>query len=179
MTLPIDLKEILRQTVADGYGDLVTRRTGQAVRKRIERILAHTDGETVLIDFGSVRCLDLSCADEIVGRLLRERAKERSFVLLNLDDGHREAIEFVLERNNLAALVKTKSGELQVLGTLSEPASRAFTALVQLGAAAAEEVAEATGLPPNSAAAVLEELCRLRLIVREKDSYRAPVAERR
>ncbi|GBD33687.1 MAG: hypothetical protein KatS3mg081_1691 [Gemmatimonadales bacterium] len=175
MTLPIDLKEILRQTVADGYGDLVTRRTGQAVRSGIERILSRLDGETVLIDFGSVRCLDLSCADEIVGRLLRERAQERSFVLLNVDDGHREAIEFVLERNNLAALAKTKSGELQILGTLSEPARRAFAALVRLGEATAEELAQETSLPPESAGELLEELCRLRLVLRAAGRYRAPV----
>lgn len=175
MTLPIDLKEILRQTVADGYGDLVTRRTGQAVRSGIESILSRLDGGTVLIDFGSVRCLDLSCADEIVGRLLRERAQERSFVLLNVGDGHREAIEFVLERNRLAALVKTRSGELQVLGTLSDPARRAFAALVRLGRASGEEVIRTAGLQAESGAAALEELCGLRLIVRDGGYYRTPV----
>ncbi len=175
MTLPIDLKEILQQTVADGYGDLVTRRTGQAVRSGIERILSRLDGGTVLIDFGSVRCLDLSCADEIVGQLLRERAQERSFVLLNLEDGHREAIEFVLERNHLATLAKTKSGELKVLGTLSDPARCAFAVLVQMGQATAEELVEAAGLSPESGVVVLEELLRLRLVVREADRYRTPL----
>lgn len=175
MTLPIDLKEILRQTVGDGYGDLVTRRTGQAVRGEIERILSRLDGETILIDFGSVRCLDLSCADEIVGRLLRERAQEHSFVLINLDDGHREAIEFVLERNHLAALVKTKSGELHVLGTLSDLARRAFAALARLGPASEEELTDAAELPPERGSAVLQELCRLGLVVRDAGRYRTPV----
>ncbi|MBI3081776.1 MAG: hypothetical protein HYY94_02475, partial [Gemmatimonadetes bacterium] len=77
--LRIDLKDILQRTVSDEYGDLVTRRTGQAVRQAIERDLARDgDGRAAAIDFGTVRCLDLSCADEIVGRLLREQGAVRS-----------------------------------------------------------------------------------------------------
>ncbi|NIU79845.1 MAG: hypothetical protein GWN71_41805, partial [Gammaproteobacteria bacterium] len=66
----IDLRHILRHTVSDLYGDLVTRPTGKAVRHGIEQALARADGRQVaVIDFSTVRCLDISCADEIVGKL--------------------------------------------------------------------------------------------------------------
>lgn len=175
MILPIDLREILRQTVADGPADLVTRRTGKAVRDLIEGILSRLDGETVLIDFASVRCLDLSCADEIVGRLLRERARERSFILVNLDEGHREAIDFVLERNNLAALAKTRTGTMEILGALAELARRTFQILAAKGEMSVEEVAQELGVTLPAASQVLEELRRRRFITGDPTGYRPPV----
>ena len=67
----IDLKIILEETVSNGHGDLVTRRTGQAVRGGIEQALAAARGEDVaILDFSSVRLLDLSCADEVVAKLV-------------------------------------------------------------------------------------------------------------
>ena len=67
----IDLRSILQETVSGWYGDLVTRPTGHAVRRGVEEVLAEYDGEQVaVIDFSSVRLLDLSCADEVVAKLL-------------------------------------------------------------------------------------------------------------
>lgn len=171
----IDLREVLRQTVADGYGDLVTRRTGQAVRGAIERTLAEQDGESVsLIDFGTVRCLDLSCADEIVGRLLREHGQVRSFVLLNLDDAQREAVEFVLERHGLSAVARDRTGALGVLGTLTDAARDAFRVLAEAGSAAPDEVARRLDLSLEAARQALEELHQRRLVRAIAGAYSAP-----
>lgn len=94
----IDLHRIL-QTVGAGYGDLVTRRTGQAVRLGIEPLLAGTPaGAVTLVDFGTVRLLDFSCADEIVAKLLLQFGHDHVFVLVNVHAHHLEAIEPVLER---------------------------------------------------------------------------------
>ena len=68
----INLRDILQRTVSDLYGDLVTRRTGVAVRGGIEQELEDSQEETAVIDFGAVRCLDFSCADEIVAKLVMQ-----------------------------------------------------------------------------------------------------------
>jgi len=175
----IDLKDVLQRTVSDGYGDLVTRRTGQAVRQAIERDLAlDGDGQTAAIDFGTVRCLDLSCADEIVGRLLREQGAARAFVLLNLTAAHREAIQFVLERHRLAVVVQDAGGALDVVGALPDAARRVFGALAQAGTAAPEDVARRLDLAPEVARAALDELLERGLVVANAGTYGPPAPYR-
>jgi len=88
------------------------------------------------IDFTGVGCIDYSCADEIVAKLLRDR---RTVVVLSgISDGHREAIEPVLAGHGLAALIERRDGggELEALGA------------------------------PEAAAALLDELVARRLAVR-------------
>ncbi|MBI2614345.1 MAG: hypothetical protein HYW52_01430 [Gemmatimonadetes bacterium] len=177
--LRIDLKDILQRTVSDEYGDLVTRRTGQAVRQAIERDLARDgDGRAAAIDFGTVRCLDLSCADEIVGRLLREQGAVRSFVLLNVTAAHREALQFVLERHRLAVVVQDTGGALDLVGALPEAARRVFGALAQAGTAAPEDVARRLDLSPDVARAALEDLLERGLVVAHAGSYGPPAPYR-
>lgn len=171
----IDVRDILRRTVADGYGDLVTRRTGQAVRLGIEQALADWDGEQVaVIDFGTVRCLDLSCADEIVGRLLREHGPVRYFVLLDLSEAQRESVEFVLERHGLAAVAGSRAGALEVLGPVPEPVRRVFAVLAEGGTARADQVAARLDLSLEAAYAALEELSQRRLVLVSAGAYHAP-----
>lgn len=175
----IDLKDILQRTVSDGYGDLVTRRTGQAVRQAIELALAQdADGQLAAIDFGTVRCLDLSCADEIVGRLLREQGAVRSFVLLNVTAAHRDAIQFVLERHCLAVVVQDAGGSLDVVGQIPEAARRVFSLLAQNGTAGPDDVARRLDLSPDAARAALEELLERRLVVANAGTYSAPAPDR-
>jgi len=161
----INLRDALRLAVADGYGDLVTRRTGQAVRQVIEDTLATMAGEQpAAIDFGTVRCLDLSCADEIVGRLLREHGHDRAFVLLNVSPAHRESIEFVLERHQLAVAVTDAAGSSDVVGSVTDAVRQVFQFVAHGGPASAREIAEGLALSPEHAQAALDELHRLRLM---------------
>ena len=126
----IDVHAVLQQSVSGVYADLVTRPTGRVVRERIERAMATAqDAVTVArIDFTGVGCIDYSCADEIVAKLLRDR---RAVVVLSgISDGHREAIEPVLAGHGLAALIERRDGggdgELEALG-----APEAAAALLQ------------------------------------------------
>jgi hypothetical protein len=108
----IKVHEVLQQSVAGFYADLVTRPTGRAVRESIERYLP---ADTVAVmDFTGVGCLDYSCADEIVAKLVRE--KVRVLLLRGTSDGHREAIEPVLSGHGLAAVCERPDGTLDVLG---------------------------------------------------------------
>jgi len=67
-----------------------------------------------VIDFTGVGCLDFSCADEIVAKLLRDRV--RVLVLRGMTDAHREAIEPVLETAGLVAFAAGADGALLPVG---------------------------------------------------------------
>ena len=168
----IDLHTIL-QTVGRGYGDLVTRRTGQAVRDGIEPLLAdHPPGDLAVVDFGTVRLLDYSCADEIVGKLLLRHGHAQYFVLMGLHDHHLEAIEPVLERHGLAVVAEDRTGQVRLLGRVPDHASRVFALLVELGEARVDIVAARLSLSGDTARTTLDELARRRLVRPDGDLYR-------
>ncbi len=117
---------ILQQSVAGFYADLVTRPTGRAVRENIERDLPA--GSIAVMDFTGVGCLDYSCADEIVAKLVRDKVKV--LLLRGLTEAHREAIEPVLAGAGLAVLCERADGALEGLGA-SEPAPALLDELVE------------------------------------------------
>jgi len=126
----IDLHAILQQ-YNGFYADLVTRPTGRAVRESIERQFfdsppRDTDGPIAVIDFTGVGCLDFSCADEIVAKLLRDHVWV--LVLRGMTDSHREAIEPVLETAGLMAFAADADGTLAPVG----PGDRADALLEEL-----------------------------------------------
>jgi hypothetical protein len=113
----IDVHAVLQESLPGVYADLVTRPTGRLVRERIERAIAtaaRDDGAIARIDFTGVGCIDYSCADEIVAKLLRGQLTV--LVLSGISDGHREAIEPVLARHGLATLIEGPGGVLEPLG---------------------------------------------------------------
>jgi hypothetical protein len=113
----IDVHSVLQESSAGVYTDLVTRPTGRVVRERIQRVIAAGGGGPAVarMDFSGVGCMDYSCADEIVARLVREWPAV--LLLRNLTDGHREAIQPVLAAHGLAVLVEQPDGTLDALGT--------------------------------------------------------------
>src|SRR5438045_6760439 len=88
---------VLQESISGVYADLVTRPTGRVVRERIERAIAgRGEGDTgeitdARMDFAGVGCIDYSCADEIVAKLMRDRTAVLG--LPGITDGHREASE--------------------------------------------------------------------------------------
>src|SRR5262245_29291226 len=98
---------MLREAVSTPYLNLVTRPTGVAVRGRIESILAGREWETALLDFSDVVLLDLSCADEVVAKLVRlaQERMGRIVALRGLDEHLWESIHAVLEHQQLAVAV--------------------------------------------------------------------------
>ena len=122
----IDVHQMLQESLSSLYADLVTRPTGRVVRERIERVMAAAGDPVVVarMDFTGVGCIDYSCADEIVAKLLRGAG--RAILLLSgISDGHREAIEPVLTGHGLAVLIERRDGNLETLG-----APEAATALL-------------------------------------------------
>ena len=99
----IKVHEVLQQSVAGFYADLVTRPTGRAVRESIERALPA--GTIAVMDFTGVGCLDYSCADEIVAKLMLrycgqregdDRAGDGYFLFRGLGEHHLDALEIGL-----------------------------------------------------------------------------------
>lgn len=82
------VQAVLQQSVSGIYTDLVTRPTGRAVRENIERHLA--PGTIAVMDFTGVGCLDYSCADEIVAKLVRDKVKV--LLLRGLTDSDRKSV---------------------------------------------------------------------------------------
>ncbi len=109
----IDLHAVLCASLAGSYANLVTRPTGRAVRASIEGALRR-DAAIARLDFSGVALIDFSCADEIVAKLLRERV--RVLLVRGLTDGHREALEPVLEAAGLAVLAEAPDGTLHAVG---------------------------------------------------------------
>src|SRR2546426_4853992 len=117
---------VLQESISGVYADLVTRPTGRVVRERIERAIAGRGGDTgeitiARMDFTGVGCIDYSCADEIVAKLLRDRPAV--LVLSGITDGHREAIEPVLSGHGLAVLIERADGTLESLGAAAAVAA--------------------------------------------------------
>ena len=169
-----DLGTILQDAVRSGYGDLVTRPTGRAVRSSVEEMLPEQeDGNTVVIDFSAVRCLDISCADEVVGKLLLQYGQGQYFVLSGVTEAHCESIDLVLERHRMTVVAQSRNGSLQVLGPLDEPVRRAFVAVQQSDASAASDVANRLALTTEAAQPLLDELLTRRLVTREADQFKA------
>lgn len=198
----IDLTTVLRRTVCGLYSNLVTRPTGAAVRAEIEELLREIGERTItVIDFSNVGLLDLSCADEIVAKLLLRYTEatdgaddapgddvdtangyarlrpmvgtqtESYFYFRGIHEHHLDAIEHVLERHRLALVAELEGGEAQLVGTVEEPERALWTALRRRGPAECGELARETGLPDDAARETLDALCRRRLAMRLDDGY--------
>ncbi len=172
----ISLRRVLQEAVAAPYRHLVTRATGAAVRGRIEAVLADADWTITLLDFSGVDCLDLSCADEIVAKLLLAAAtRDRAVVLAGVREDQRDALEHVLAHHRLAVAASfAGTGVADVIGWISGDAREAFTTLRAHGPADAAVLAARLDWPHGRAEAALEDLGRHR-IARATDGVFHPV----
>lgn len=128
MIQDIDVHAVMQESSVRAYTDLVTRPTGRVVREGIERVMAAA-GQTAIarMDFTGVGCMDYSCADEIVAKLLV--AWPAVLMLRGVSDAHREAIEPVLVGHGLAVLLECADGRLDAIGAPTM-ASQLFERLV-------------------------------------------------
>ncbi|MBA3445909.1 MAG: hypothetical protein H0T58_13805 [Gemmatimonadales bacterium] len=125
---------LLREAVAAPYRNLVTRPTGAAVRNRIEATLADSNCLTALLDFSDIELVDLSCADEVVAKLLLTVRTAYFVVLQGLREDHHEAIDHVLTHHRLAvASVPPGSRAPRLLGWVPADAREAFTCISEGG----------------------------------------------
>ncbi len=174
----IDVSSVLKTSVSEFYTNLVTRPTGVAVRSHIEHQLDQL-GERALtvLDFSHVGLMDLSCADEIVAKLLlhyvdaEQNNREVYFLFRGINESHRYAIETVLERHGLALVSQLSDGEAVLVGTTDGTERRIWDAICKLGAARPEDLAVVTGMGCEDAENALHALWKRRLLMRNDSAY--------
>ncbi len=141
----VDVRAVLERSVANLYSHLVTRPTGRAVRMAIESQLVELGTPALsLIDLSSVAILDYSCADEVVAKLLLrsgEAASGTFFVLRGVKAHHRDPIEAVLDRNDLAVVSETASEHFELMGSGSKEERELWTRIEELGLVRQNDVA--------------------------------------
>ena len=181
--LRFDMSDMVRKSVATLYSHLVTRPTGQALRLGIEAQITELGALCLtVLDFSEVVVLDYSCADEIIAKLIQrfqrsDRPAEAYFIARGIDDRHRETIDSVLSRQDLAIAAEIEGGEITLLGGLSEAERTAWNALGQISRGSADDVVRALqdmGAPlpgqggdrVEATRAALESLARRRVIAR-------------
>jgi hypothetical protein len=176
MRQTIRVERLLRESVVTPYCDLVTRTTGRLVRTSIQQALAAGDAPVTLLDFAEVGLVDLSCADEIIAKLLLDPPAATCLVLQGLREEQLEAIEHVLEHHDLAALVCDPEGHgSRPVGRVSPDLRTAFFTIQGMGGATIEDLTARTGWPDARAAAAVDALLRFRLIRSDGPRYQAPL----
>jgi hypothetical protein len=177
MSQTIRVERLLRESVQTPYCDLVTRSTGRAVRCSIQAALAEVaETRVALLDFSDVGLVDLSCADEIIAKLLLDPPGEIYLILVGLREEQLEAIEHVLQHHDLAALVCDPSGgATRPVGQVSPDLRTAFLTLQSVGTATAQVLADRIGWTVAHAAEELETLLRLRLVRVADGGYAVPL----
>jgi hypothetical protein len=167
----IRINEVLRETTHRSLRDLVTRPTGAAIRNRIQEAMLATPHPTTRLDFSEVGFLDFSCADEIVAKLLRDSSDDRYLVLWHLDDAQAEAIDHVLERQNLAVVAVPRGGSPMVLGAASAELRLAFRAVLEGGPGDAPRLASRLAWSLDRAADALLLLALRRLVLAAQGTF--------
>lgn len=174
----IDVQSALAASMLAPYHDLVTRRTGLAVRTLIERQLAGlADGSVAFLDFSRIGVLDCSCADEFVAKLMipltAEHPSRDGYVVLHgVSDGHVDSIEQVLLAHGLALVVQFPDGHAHLVGAVTEVERRLWEIVMLSGRVEVNGLAAKTGIAPEEALLLLDSLARRRLVRRDDDCYR-------
>jgi hypothetical protein len=161
----IRIGNLLREAVAAPYRNLVTRPTGAAVRTRIEETLADSGCLTALLDFSEIELVDLSCADEVVAKLLLTVRTAYFVVLQGLREDHHEAIDHVLTHHRLAVTaVPPGSRAPRLLGWVRADAREAFTCICERGPAGVVDLSRRLGWSEARSREALGDLALNRVI---------------
>jgi hypothetical protein len=169
-----DMSALVRRQVASLYSHLVTRPTGRALRMGIESQIGELGAACLsVLDFSQVVVLDYSCADETVAKLLKrfvgpDLRMPVFFVARGLGEHHREPIETVLLRQQLALVGETSAGAFALLGDVTAVERAAWQFVERRRAATSAQVAAELTVPEPAAAEALRTLAERRLILRRE-----------
>ncbi|RJQ48592.1 MAG: DUF4325 domain-containing protein [Nitrospiraceae bacterium] len=164
-----NIYKLLKEELKNGSSDLVTRKSGQAIRERIERDIENEEsGEVIALDFSKIGVIDYSCADEIVAklisRLLSNEYGDKYILLTGLSDNQKENIEVALERKDLAVIAEMRDGERVLLGNLHNYLKDTLDAIQKKGKITAKELSEARKIEANTSGTRLLNLHKKRLV---------------
>jgi hypothetical protein len=166
-----DLHKFLKEELGNGSKDLVTRPSGETIRRRIERdIEKEPEGTVIALDFSKIGIIDYSCADEIIAklmsRLLSGEYGDKYLLLTGLNDNQEENIEVALERKGLAVVAEMRDGERSVLGELNNYLKDTFDFIVKKKKTSSKELSDAKKIESNTSGTRLLNLHKKRLVRR-------------
>jgi hypothetical protein len=177
-----DLSTLAPRSVASLFSHLVTRPTGRALRLGIESQIGELGSICLsVLDFTQVVVLDYSCADEAIAKLIQryvgpDRPADVFFVARGLGEQHRQPIEAVLARHDLALAAEFEGLGFLLLGTAGHAERIAWDALERVRSADVAGVAEASGLGLTDARVALESLAGRRVVLRYPDQRYAALS---
>jgi len=166
-----DLSLLVQRSVASLYSHLVTRPTGAAIRLGIETQIGEIGTVCLsVLDFTQVVVLDFSCADEVVAKLIQryaanDRPADAYFVARGLGEQHRDPIDEVLLRHDLA-LVAEVEGKFLLLGSADPLERAAWNVLQSATRGETADIAAAIAAHHADVAAALDRLATRRVILR-------------
>ena len=166
-----DLYKLLKEELGNGSKDLVTRPSGEAIRRRIERDIENEpDGAVIGLDFSKIGVIDYSCADEIVAklvsRLLSNEYGDKYLLLTGVNDNQKENIEVAVERKDLAVVAEMKDGSRSILGALNSYLKDTFEFIVKKKKVTSKDLADARKLEANTSGTRLLNLHKKRIVRR-------------
>jgi len=151
------------------------RREGRALADRLLAQLAASEPDSILpVDFGQVRFMDFSCADELLTRVLRRiRSGElgtRFILLQNLAPSVEENLVAVCALRDLVCPQRTQEGKIALLGKIGPELAATYQLAVRKGRITAREVlAIAPGVGISAISNRLAKLQTLGLLVRTRE----------
>lgn len=173
----ISVHSVLQASLNAPYSDLVTRRTGAAVRTVIEHQLAGlADGTVAFLDFSRIGILDRSCADEFVAKLMlplsNDHPSRGGYVVFHgVNEFHLETIEAVLHTHGLALVVQFPDGAAHLVGAVTALERQLWECVMRGDCSDVAAIADSAGLSHDEARAQLDGLARRRLLRRDDDAF--------
>jgi len=151
------------------------RREGHELADRLLAQLAASEPDSILpVDFGRVRFMDFSCADELMTRVLRRiRSGElgtRFILLQDLSPSVEENLAAVFALRDLVCAKLTKGGKIELLGKIGPELAETYQLAVRKGTITARDVAAIA--PDVGISAISNRLAKLQtmgLLVRTKE----------
>jgi len=166
-----DLSKFLKEELGNGSKDLVTRPSGETIRRRIERdIEKEPEGTVIALDFSKIGIIDYSCADEIiaklVSRLLSGEYGDKYLFLAGLNENQEENIEVALERKDLAIVVEMRDGNRTLIGNLNNYLKETLDFIRKKKKVSAKDLSAGLKLEANTSGTRLLNLHKKRLVRR-------------
>lgn len=166
-----NIYKLLKEELRNGSSDLVTRASGQAIRKRIEEDIGReNNGEVVRLDFSNIGVIDYSCADEIVAklisRLLSSEYGDKYILLTGLNANQKENIEVALERKDLSVMAEMRNSERTLLGKLNNYLKETLSLVEKKKKITAKDLSGTMKIEANTSGTRLLNLHKKRLVKR-------------
>lgn len=158
-------------TVGSSEDLLIGRESAKKVLdKLVKQIEASSPFTVIPVDFGNMRFVDFSSADEFLGKLIsRISAKEFPDIYVYLTDLNKEieeTIDAMLKLRGQNAAVLEKGGKVRILGKLNPVLKETFDYIHGEKTASARNLADSKKIAINASSNRLTTLHRLGLIAR-------------